>query len=181
MKIYLLCFFLACLSIAVCAQADTISNSFERIYKTTNPSLRYSYDPVKQLHDYSGNWDFDKDGKTDQLYFIGTGGAHLYYYLRVVLSRNHLDKSFHFLQSDMPMIPDEEIMKEAGYDPVNSFTRFAVADFDKDSTLDIFIRLDEASYATEKNTLKKYGIKTEFILLSFGKGKPYLRDCPGKR
>src|SRR5688500_10540773 len=42
--------------------------------------LNYSYDPATQTHNYSKNWDFDSDGETDSLYFIGTGGAHLYFY-----------------------------------------------------------------------------------------------------
>ena len=61
-------------------QIDSISNSFENTYRKSNPTLKYKYDNYAQVHDYSNNWDFDKDGINDEVYFVGTGGAHVYYF-----------------------------------------------------------------------------------------------------
>src|SRR3954471_2996099 len=69
------------------AQSDTVpGNSCQPYFNSKKVSINYSYSVSTQTHDYSNNWDFDGDGKTDNLYFIGTGGAHLYFYLRIVLS-----------------------------------------------------------------------------------------------
>ena len=48
---------------SVCSQSDTITNSFGKIYKKYNLCINYKYIVEKQIHDYSNNWDFDKDGK----------------------------------------------------------------------------------------------------------------------
>ena len=87
------------------SQSGMPSNSFEASYKKTNPTINYKYDSLRQIHDYSNNWDFDEDGKPDQVYFVGTGGAHLYYFLRVILSTDNLVRDFSFIQSDFPVLP----------------------------------------------------------------------------
>lgn len=76
-------FFLIFLSIGLgCAtskktnQDEMPSNSFENRFKNT--AINYTYFEESQTHDYSGNWDFDRDGKFDTLQFIGDNGAHLY-------------------------------------------------------------------------------------------------------
>ena len=59
-------------------QADTPeipSNSFKNSYLKSNPTLNYGYDDISQIHNYSNNWDLDKDGIKDELYFVGTGGG----------------------------------------------------------------------------------------------------------
>ncbi len=40
---------------------DFPSNSFENEYRKTNPALTYSYDSAVQTHNYSNNWDFDRE------------------------------------------------------------------------------------------------------------------------
>jgi hypothetical protein len=62
--------------------AQLPSNSFRNDYLKSNPNLKYNYDSATQIHNYSHNWDFDKDGVKDELYFVGTNGAHLYYFLK---------------------------------------------------------------------------------------------------
>jgi len=100
MKI-LFTFFLASFTLSVFSQqTDSIefpSNSFEKDYHKSNPTLIYSYDSISQTHNYSNNWDFDKDGIKDELYFVGTGGVHLYYYLKVILSSEKKSKEFNFI------------------------------------------------------------------------------------
>jgi len=83
-------FILNIISFAAFSQdIDTLeipSNSFENVYRISNPTLKYSYDEISQIHNYSHNWDFDNDGIKDELYFVGTGGAHIYYFIGVILS-----------------------------------------------------------------------------------------------
>lgn len=52
---------------------DSISNSFEASYRKSNPDLKYSYDNISQIHNYSNNWDLDNDGIKDEVYFVETG------------------------------------------------------------------------------------------------------------
>lgn len=54
--------------------------------------IKYCYDTLKQIHNYSDNWDFILDGKMDQVYLIGTRGAYLYFFLRVVLSTDNVER-----------------------------------------------------------------------------------------
>jgi len=68
--------------IAFSQQKNQLSNSFESQYRKSNPTLKYSYDNISQIHNYSNNWDFDNDGVKDEIYFIGTGGAHLFFFLK---------------------------------------------------------------------------------------------------
>ena len=101
-------FILNVLSFAVYSQHsvdfDIPSNSFENEYRISNPSLKYSYDEISQIHNYSHNWDFDNDGIKDELYFVGTGGAHIFYFLRVVLSSDKKVRDVNFIQSDFPLL-----------------------------------------------------------------------------
>jgi hypothetical protein len=76
----------------------------EAHYRQSNPSLQYRYDPRSATHDYSGNWDFDQDGVRDEVYFTGTGGAHLYYVLILVLSTDHRSRTFDFATTDLPVL-----------------------------------------------------------------------------
>lgn len=159
------------------SQTDSIfSNSFEQDYKLNNPSLQYAYDEKKQIHDYSNNWDLDNDGKKDRLYFIGTGGAHLYFYLRVILSSDNKVYNFPFLESDFPFLPSAETLSKKTFNPVNSKDWFAIYDYFKDNSSSIFIQLNESTFSSEKSILKKKGIKTDLVILSFKKGKPVFED-----
>ena len=158
------------------SQSDTPSNSFEEHYKKTNPTSNYKYDNKEQIHDYSNNWDFDKDGKPDNVYFVGTGGAHLYYFLRIVLSSDNVVRDFSFIQSDFPALPTDDELKEANFKPESNHTQFAVFDYNKDNNADIFVKLDKASFEVDKKILKKKGINTNLVIISFKDGKTFIRD-----
>ena len=149
-------------------QPDTLnrsSNSFESAYRKSNPTLTYSYDSATQTHNYSNNWDFDKDGINDEVYFVGTGGAHSYYFLKVVLSTDHKLREFDFIESDFPFLTATDTLN---FDktPVG----FVVTDIDKNSTPTIIVRLDEETFYGN-NELKKRNIKTKNIIISFENGK----------
>jgi hypothetical protein len=145
---------------------DIPSNSFETNYHKSNPTLKYSYDNISQTHNYSDNWDFDQDGIKDGLYFVGMGGAHLYYYLKVILSSDKKSKEIKFIQSDFPFLiaNDRTNMEQAALG-------FAVADIGKDLTPTIIVRLDNDTYNANKKELIKNKINTKKIAISFENGK----------
>ena len=100
MKLLFITFVCGILSMTLEAQTDHITNSYKETYDVSFPKLKYSYDSSGQTHDYSGNWDFDGDKKSDSLYFIGNGGAHLYFHLRLILSSEGIVRDFQYLVSD---------------------------------------------------------------------------------
>lgn len=134
------------------AQDESPSNSFESRVRKTNPLLKYEYDSLTQTHNYSGNWDFDGDGEMDQLHFVGTGGAHLYYYPRIILTTKGTVKEYKEIQLDFPMLtaqkPDQKSVFLKG-----GMIGFAIFDSDKDHRSDIYIHLDTQSKTlySEKN------------------------------
>ena len=150
-------------------QADSLdnpSNSFENNYRKSNPNLTYSYDNISQIHNYSNNWDFDKDGIKDELYFVGTGGAHLYYFLKVVLSSDKKSREFNFIQSDFPRLTATDTLNIE-----KTVLGFVVADLGKELTPTIIVRLDNSTYYAFKKELTKQKIKTRNISISFENGK----------
>ena len=86
LSITILCFF----SRAALAQADSslVRSPYKATMHRVHPRLRFSEIDNEALRvlDYSGNWDIDGDGRKDSVLFIGNGGAHLYYHLRLRLS-----------------------------------------------------------------------------------------------
>ena len=159
---------------AAWSQSSLPSDSFEATYKQTNPILVYEYDSLRQIHNYSSNWDLDQDGKLDQVYFVGTGGAHLYYFLRVILSTDMLVRDFPFIQSDFPVLPPDGELCKTSFNPGNGWTQFAVFDCEEDKA--IFIRLDSITFDAAKKSLKKKGIKTNLVILTFKNGKSIFKD-----
>jgi uncharacterized protein YxeA len=150
-------------------QADSLdspSNSFETEYRKSNPTLTYSYCDSSQTHNYSNNWDFDKDGLKDELYFVGTGGAHLYYYLKVILSSNKKAREFNFVQSDFPVLIGTDTLKIE-----KTVSGFVVASLGKELTPTIIVRLDDNTYHAFKKELTKLNIKTKNIAISFENGE----------
>ena len=145
---------------------DIPSNSFENEYRISNPSLKYSFDEISQIHNYSNNWDFDNDGIKDELYFVGTGGAHIYYFLRVVLSSDKKVRDLNFIQSDVPFLNETDTLK---FKKIS--VGFAVKKLGKDLTPTIIVRLDESTYDAFKKELMKQKIKTRNSLICFKNGK----------
>ena len=163
-------FILNVFSFAVCSQHsvefDIPSNSFENEYRISNPSLKYSFDEISQIHNYSHNWDFDNDGIKDELYFVGTGGAHIYYFLRVVLSSDKKVRDVNFIQSDFPFLNGTDFLNSE-----KTNAGFAVLNIEKELTPSIIVRLDESTFDAFKNEFMKENIKTRNSLISFKNGK----------
>lgn len=158
------------------AQSDVLpSNSFAGYYTTTGLDLQYNYDEESIVHNYSGNWDLDEDGIRDEIYFIGTGGAHLYYYLRVVLSSDKKVRDFKYLESDAPVYTPALIPGALNKMHVaDNFTAFSILQ-ERGKVL-IFLRLDHAVQLSAQKVLQRYKVTTGNILLGFNKGKVVLKD-----
>lgn len=161
--------FLTMLTASVFSQQDDTvgvsSNSFNISYGKSNPTLKYHYDTGSQTHNYSNNWDFDKDGINDEVYFVGTGGAHLYYFLKVVLSKDHKPRIFDFIQSDFPLLTATDTLNIS-----KSPFGFVVTNLGKNLMPTIIVRLDKQTFYDNKE-LKKRNIKTENVLVSFENGR----------
>lgn len=150
-------------------QTDSLnisSNSFKESYRKSNPTLTYSYDDISQIHNYSNNWDLDKDGIKDELYFVGTGGAHLYYFLKVVLSSDKKSREFNFIQSDFPFLTAIDTV-----DLAKTVIGFVLSDIDENKTPTIIVKLDDQTYNANKKILTDKKIKTKNITISFENGK----------
>ncbi len=145
---------------------DIPSNSFENEYRISNPTLNYSYDEISKIHNYSNNWDFDNDGIKDELYFVGTSGAHIYYFLRVVLSSDKKVRDVNIIQSDFPFLNETDILNSE-----KTNAGFAVLNIEKELTPSIIVRLDESTFDAFKKELLKEKIKTKICSISFNKGK----------
>ncbi|RQO30021.1 hypothetical protein DBR32_14035 [Taibaiella sp. KBW10] len=158
------------------AQMQDLSNSFAPIYERTNTAVQYNYDEQKQIHDYTNNWDLDQDGIKDSVCFVGTGGAHLYFFLCIVLSGDKIVRNFDFLQSDFPVLSSAQKCAQQGFNPTEAEAPFAVFDFEHRGINSIFLRLDEASFLASQKNLSRKGIRTRYVLLSFPKGKPVFKD-----
>lgn len=145
------------------------TNSFKKIFEKSNPSLQYSYNEKRQVHDYSGNWDLDGDKKPDSVYFVGNGGAHLYFHLVIVLSTDPERKDFPFLVTDWPLLePVDKLKKEGGRFVPASFPKFVVHDFDKDSLPEIYLNTD-TSFAPVPAIWKKRGVTSQHVLIDYSK------------
>jgi len=146
---------------------DTVSNSYKSQYQREAPQIRYSYEEGKQIHNYSGNWDFDGDGKADSLLFVGNGAAHLYYHLRIILSSDSKARDFTYLSIDMPILqPIDSLIRrnnESMY-----FTKFVVYDFNKDGKVDIYINIHSYGAVVPKE-LRKTGITSNQVVISYEK------------
>jgi len=148
-------------------EIDTLfSNSFENDYRKSNPTLKYSYDDNSQTHNYSDNWDFDNDGIKDEVYFIGTGGAHLYYFLKVVLSIDKRPRELHFIESDFPKLTAKDTVN-FHKTPIG----FVVTELGKNRNASIIVRLDTQTYYASKRLYRKRRIKSKDIVISFKNGK----------
>jgi hypothetical protein len=145
---------------------DIHTNSFENEYRLSNPALIYCFDEISQVHNYSHNWDFDNDGIKDELYFVGTGGAHIYYFLRVILSSDKKVRDLNFIQSDFPLL-----RKTYTLNSEKTIVGFTVKNLGNESTPTIIIQLDESTIDAYNKKLMKQNIKTRNYMINFKNGK----------
>jgi hypothetical protein len=149
------------------------SNSFKKEYKTKYPNLNYSYNDLSQTHDYSNNWDFDGDGENDSLFFIGNGGAHLYFHLQLRLSSDSKKYDFPLLEIDIPYLYNYKgIELDEGKPDV--LHQFMIADFDDDKLPEIYISLDRQSEIPDD--WKKKGLTSHQVIVDYSNGKLELKN-----
>ena len=171
-------------SLKVSAQTDTgflksVGDLYQRHFENNKMSIHYSYIDSTQTHNYSDNWDFDGDGKTDSLYFIGTGGAHLYFYLQIILSSDKKIRNFPFIELDFPVAGKIKDLKAANFYPPPTMPQFVVDKFysasDPYNLNDkIYIHLDQ--YSAIAIEWKKRKINSTYLLLQYEKGKITIKD-----
>jgi hypothetical protein len=147
---------------------STLSNSFKKGYEKSDPGLKYSYDEIKQIHDYSGNWDLDGDSKPDSVFFIGNGGVHLYYYLRIVLTSDNIVRDYNFMTIDFPKLETLEKLTNRK-DKHSTVPQFVVSDFNNDGRSDIYVCVDTKVNAIP-GVWKSKGVTSNQLVLSFKGG-----------
>ena len=163
-------------SIALFGQTDHVSNSYKRMYDAKYPALKYSYDSTTQTHDYSGNWDFDGDKISDSLLFVGNGGAHLYFHLRLKLSTELNGRNFEYLVSDFPVLDSIDHFKKVyGESPI--YPVFVVYDFNDDGRMDIYFNTD-INFAPIPKHLKRKGVTSRNLLISYERKDIVIKNFP---
>ncbi len=137
--------------------------SFAQYNREHHPGLAYSYDRTRQIHDYSDNWDLDGDGKKDKVYFIGNGGAHVYFYLAIQLSSEKKRRDYTYLSIDMPFLGSKHDLKPGQPQPV--LPQFVVADFDADGRDEIYLHVhpkDVVSPLKEQRALRSGAVLLDY-------------------
>lgn len=149
----------------VAQDSEPVSNSLADHYRSTVPGLKYSYANDTRTHDYSGNWDLDSDGITDRVCFIGTGGAHLYYFLHIALSSDNSAQDLRFIETDTPvLLPTDSLLLG------NARFGFSVVT-DKDSGPRIVVQLNSSTVAAHRSRLKRLKAHSGKVAIRFAKGK----------
>lgn len=159
------------------AQSDHVPNSYKETYDSAFPNLKYFYNTSTQTHDYSGNWDFDGDRNPDSLFFIGNGGAHLYFHIRLKLSSEHQERDFQYLVSDFPMLDSISHFKKV-YGKSQIYPIFVVHDFNHDGKMDIYFNTD-INHAPLPSKWKKKGITSRSLLITYEKKDIVIKNFPG--
>lgn len=165
------------------AQSDVtfekLSNSYEKVYDTLYPTLNYSYHEGSHTHDYSNNWDFDRDGKKDGLFFIGGDGAHLYFHLRIILSSDDVVRDYKFLTLDIPYLGKaSELENSLPSSPPPPIPQFVVSDFDSDRVDEVYLNFD-ITYSSIPDEWKKRGVSSRYILVEYENGDLLIKDYKG--
>jgi len=135
------------------AQVDTI-----KVINEKYSQLIYNNDTksVTQSYNYSNKWDLDGDKRNDSVFFIGNGGAHVFYYPKIILSSNGLTREFPTVKLDMPYFTTIETLEKWKRNPG---VQFVVGDFDGDGTQDIYLNFDN-SFGSIPKAWRNQGIKT---------------------
>jgi hypothetical protein len=174
---FLLFIFCLCKKIGIQKQSSrATSASIDSIGFSPRAHEQYIFDPETGTsnfsYNYSGIWDLDGDKQNDSLYFIGNGGAHIYFYPRAVLSSDKTTHNFPSAQLDMPWPETLNRLKKYGQ---HSAVQLTIHDFDNDGIVDIYLNLDHPGTEVPDDW-QKQGVKTKYVLLSFARGRLNVRD-----
>jgi hypothetical protein len=156
--------------------AQTVSSGLEPPSWPYSEYVVYRYDSTLQLkipiYNYSNKWDLDGDNKNDSILFIGNGGAHTYFHLRIVLTKDNLIRDFPTFHLDMPYVGKIETLKEWGKHPG---VQFVIHDFDSDGIDEIYLNIDNPFGSIPKK-MKRQGLTSPYILIDFSENKLKVRN-----
>ncbi len=114
-------------------------------------------------------FDFDGDGKNDEVMSEYSGGAHCCYKISVTLSST---KKIHIIPFGM----------DGGYPGGFNLSRknhFNIKDYDLDGKAEIFMEINTYNYhkyPIDKGWTKKYGIRNNYILVDFENERVHYKD-----
>lgn len=165
MRTLLIWFLICCATHIAQAQGDPVLNPDSLHVRGHFPQLHYHWNANTLVHDYSGNWDLDNDGKTDSLFMIGNGGAHARFYPRLVLSAHRQVRTYDWLLVDMPGIGRLDTMGDKG----RYYPQFAVQDLDADGAPDIYINFDDR-FSSIPAKWRQRGVTSRRVVLSYRNG-----------
>ncbi len=111
---------------------------------------------------WMNKYDIDGDGKNDEIDYSFSGGAHCCYKISVLLTKNKKRYNFPF-QMDGGYI--------GGLD-LSCKNNFSIKDYDDDGLPEIFMKI------ISKNWTKKYGIKSNYIVIEYENNKLIVWDIP---
>jgi hypothetical protein len=141
----------------ISAQEDSLSYDYCR---DDSSKILYRYNNTSQTHSYSWNWDFDGDKIPDSVFFVGNGGAHVFYQLTIGLSSGSHIKDFPKLSIDLPCLGKvEDIIEEP-----TALPQFVVHDFDSDGVYDIYLHYDPSFSSIQKKWRSK-GVTSRQIII----------------
>lgn len=130
---------------------------------------------IEESKNYLENRDFDGDKISDYLFFDYTGGAHCCYKMTLKLSSIKDTIKYPF-----------EMDGGYGFGIVDGsqHDQFGIDDYDKDGLPEIFMGI--STYNGEINPIdsewmKKYGIKSNYIIFNYTDGKIVLEDYDEKK
>jgi hypothetical protein len=106
------------------------------------------------------------------MFFIGNGGAHSYFYPKIILSSNGLSYDFTSVQIDMPYFNSIETLN---YWKLNPSVQFVVYDFNSNGSQDIYLNFNN-SFSNIPIDWKKQSVKTKKVILDFSKKKLSVKD-----
>lgn len=145
------------------AQNELPTNSFKGSFY--NSCINYKYIEDLQIHDYSGNWDFDGDNVKDSIKFIGEGGVHLFYFLFIKLSSDNKIYKFEYIRTDFPLLLPIDSLNSFDSSMCYYYPIFVVNDFNNDGIQEILLGIDsEGGFPSE---LKKLGINSNKIIIQY--------------
>ena len=151
------------------AQTDSVAFPYseytQNIFNPETKTFNLSYN-------YSNKWDIDGDGKFDSVYFIGNGGAHTYFYLRLKLSSEKKERDFPTVNVDMPYISSPEDLMKIPKSPAIQFVPF---DLDKNKVFDIYINFNNTISHIPKSWSEN-GVTQKRVVLYSKNGKLKVRN-----
>lgn len=152
-------------SVSAEAPASINAEYVQNIFNPYTHSANTSYN-------YSNKWDLDGDLKNDSVFFIGNGGAHAYYFLRIVLTSDYQIKNYPTIQLDMPYFESKDVLDKYGKSPG---VQLVVNDFDGDGISDLYLNFNNG-FSSIPQEWKNIGISSNYIIIGFPGNKLKVRN-----